>query len=156
MFRSKTCLVWRLRYAVIVEENILKRKFDQKLTKSIFCPQKIFKINTFNYFVDKDDEVPVTINLDGLCSTLEQTFSYPHQPFIRWVKKKKMKKKKNRKRRRRRKQTLISLILYAHSHEEMIEIPELNEQLGTFIIEFIGNGVNSRALINKVCWLFSV
>jgi len=77
---------------------------------------KVFEINTFNYLSAKGADVDLSIDLDGLVASHEQTYTYDEPPL----------------RRVRRTFDLETL-----------------DRPGVFVVELIGNGRSSRALIRK-------
>jgi hypothetical protein len=77
---------------------------------------KVFRINAFNFYRDRQKEVGTDIDLDGLVANEERLMTY-EQPDIR-------------------------------RHTERFEFPELINP-GVYVIEFIGNGKSSRALVRK-------
>ncbi|HNV68727.1 MAG TPA: hypothetical protein PKO06_03450, partial [Candidatus Ozemobacteraceae bacterium] len=77
---------------------------------------KVFRINTFNYYRQQQQEISTSIDLDGLVANEEKVLTYA-QPDIR-------------------------------RHTELYEFPTLKEP-GLYVIELIGNGRSSRALIRR-------
>ncbi len=77
---------------------------------------KVFRINTFNYYRQQQQEISTGIDLDGLVANEEKVYNYTH-PEIR-------------------------------RHTETFEFQTLTEP-GLYVIELIGNGRSSRALIRR-------
>ena len=77
---------------------------------------KVYAIDAFRYYVERQREVDTSIELDGLIPNHEQTVIYKESPL----------------RRVRR----------------GFALPMLQEP-GTYLVEFVGNGISSRAVIRK-------
>jgi hypothetical protein len=77
---------------------------------------KVFEINAFNYYRQKNRNVDASINLDGLIANKEMAKTYEANPM------------------RRIRRTF--------------EFPSLSGP-GVYVVEFIGNGISSRAVIQK-------
>ena len=77
---------------------------------------KVFEINTFNYYRQKNSGLNLSMNLDGLAPSEEQEYIYEEPPEQRVRRKFKFPKLKGR---------------------------------GAYIVEFVGNGKASRALVIK-------
>ncbi|CAD8142905.1 unnamed protein product [Paramecium octaurelia] len=79
---------------------------------------KIFEFNSENYYLQKQQQLDSSINLDGLIAFEETDFTYNYPPIQKVIKEFEF-------------QTITNI------------------QRGIFIVEFIGNGISSRALIKK-------
>ncbi len=77
---------------------------------------KIYRINTFNAYRGKLEEISTGIDLDGLVANVERKTTYKQVELRR--------------------------------HVETFEFPEINGP-GVYVVELIGNGRSSRALIRK-------
>ena len=77
---------------------------------------KVYEINAFNYYRDRQKEVGTDINLDGLVANEEKVHKYD-EPALRRVRR-------------------------------TFRFPALRQR-GVYVVEFIGNGRSSRALIRK-------
>lgn len=80
---------------------------------------KVYQINAVNYLRAMGKPVDTDINLDGLVANLEKTCTYDDPPLRR-----------------------------VRRHFDAKDFPVL-KQKGTYVVEFIGGGKSSRALINK-------
>ncbi len=78
---------------------------------------RIFKLNALNYYREKQREINITIDLDGLPAVEEKSHTYSDPPLVRT--------------------------------RRSFEFPSLTGKRGTWVIEFTGNGVSSRALVRK-------
>lgn len=77
---------------------------------------KTHEINTVNWYLQKQDEITQSVDLDGLVPGEERQITYAHPPL--------------------------------HRHTESFEFPALDRP-GVWVVEFIGNGKSSRALVRK-------
>jgi len=99
---------------------------DEKVTLDVHVKNvrtllvKVYKLNAFNYYRDQLQEAGTGIDLDGLVANQEKTFTYDDTPPLRRVTR-------------------------TFSQDDF---PLLKDR-GLYIIDFIGNGVNSRALVRK-------
>lgn len=79
---------------------------------------KIFEFNSENYYIQRQQELDPSVELDGLIAFEETTFTYKEPPIVKFTKE------------------------FTFSTINKVE-------RGVFIVEFIGNGVSSRAIIKK-------
>jgi hypothetical protein len=87
---------------------------------------KTYKLNTFNYYQQKKEEITNQIDLDGLVPNEEKIMKYDAAQFPE-----------------------------IRRHQETFVFPNLNVP-GVYVVEFIGNGKSSRALIRKGKLSFTV
>lgn len=78
---------------------------------------RVFEINGYNYYREKQDHFKPSLNLEGLVPAKERVFNFTQPPQVQ--------------------------------HIEEFKLPELYKKSGLFVIEFIGNGTSSRAVIRK-------
>ena len=81
---------------------------------------KVFEFNTLTYYRKTLKPFDTSIDLDGVESSLSTEYLYPIE-------------------------THPSNLL----HEEVFRFDKLAGKVGLFIIEFLGNGVSSRAVVKK-------
>ena len=81
--------------------------------------KKVFEINALSYYLQHGKEIDTSINLDGLIAQEENMVTYSDVA------------------------SPFSRI------RRKFEFPSLSNKCGAFVIEFIGNGISSRALIRK-------
>jgi len=80
---------------------------------------KVYEINALNYYLATSRELDTDINLDGLVANEERVFKYDDVPLRR--------------------------VLRRFGEKELTAL----KNRGTYVIEFIGNGKASRALVRK-------
>ncbi|KAK2951295.1 putative Actin-binding protein [Blattamonas nauphoetae] len=81
---------------------------------------RVFDINTLRFYQKNDEELALSIDLDGLSATYSHTILFPPATFPPILR-----------------------------HEELLQIEGLKNRNGVFIVEISGGGQSSRAMLRK-------